>query len=889
MIVILLNYLRQAVLKNSCFSSGRLVVLFASLLFILFTMGCSTQKNKLPNRIYHSVNAKYNGYFNARENYREGVSRLSIAHIDNFDQVLSIFRYGNEQQAGSVSTYMDVAYQKASTVIRRHSMNIRGVEYNPWIDESFYLIARSHFFKRDYNLAILTFEYIVRQYESDTKYLAKAWIAKSYIQQARYEQAQQFLERLAKNQSDGVLSKKSSRMFQLVYADFHIRQDNFASAAPYLSEGIKITSDKKERTRLTFILAQVYQHGGDFGNAQATYARVLKMNPSFDLAFQARISMAMAFDPSGGSGSDQIKTELLRMIRDKKNKSYRDQIYYALGQMSMRQNRTTEAIDNFLTSTQVSEDNRLQKALSFTRLGEIYFAKPQYLQSSIYYDSAIVYLPSQHEIFPQVNAKKMVLTSLANNIRIIEREDSLQRLAAMTDAARNAVIDKIIADLRAEEAQAKLIEQQMMRAASTIAQSRIRGGVGAQEGGWYFYNTTAMSFGRTEFFSKYGERPLEDLWRISNKQVAGFDMDMEGDELEEEGEPAGDKFDRNTYMRNIPTTPEQLNTSNQRIATAHYNMSMTFKDRLNDYESAVSSLEKLVDRFPQSDRKLHAYYYLYTLYRELGDTAKANMFRNRLVAEFPDSDFANIIGDPNYLEKILARYQFANRLYEQTYRAFNMGQYELVISNSEQADTLDIPKQLKSQFSYVRALATGKLGKRSEFRKQLENIVSSYDGLPVHQPASNLLASLEIPGTLPIEFEEEPADEPADDIFESMYTYKDNVVHFFIFVVQSNMIDATQIRNFVNTFNGISFPDAGLSSSTIFLDDRRQLITVTNFADKAKGMDYYQKMLGAEGFSAFDQQALQGFVISVENYPSFYQEKNVDEYLRFFQHYYVNQ
>ena len=860
--------------------------------FFMAAPGCSTQKNALPNRLYHSINAKYNGYFNARENYREGLRRLSMAHIDNYDQVLHIFRYGNEQQASAVSTYMDVVYQKASLVIRRHSMNIRGVEYNRWIDESFYLIAKSHYFKRDYNLAVLTFEYIVRQYDSDTEYEAKAWIAKSYHQLGRYNDAGQTLEQLSRNQAEGVLSRDAERLYNLVYADHFIRQEDYANAAPYLMRGAEMTRNKRERTRLTFILAQVYQHAGDYGQAQQTYARVLRMNPSFDLAFQARISMAMAFDPSRGGAGD-IEAELNRMLRDDKNRAYRDQIYYAMAQLYLRQGREEEAVAFLLKSTEVSEENRLQKGMSFKLLGEIHFERPAYLNASIYYDSAVAFIPPQHEVYPDVNNRKVVLSALASNIRTIEREDSLQRLAAMTEAERNAIVDKIIEDLREEERQARLVEQQMMRAAATVARTRLQGGAGAQEGGWYFYNTTTRSFGRTEFFSRFGDRPLEDLWRISNKTTSEFDMAMGDDDWEDLEEEPADKFDRQTYLRNIPVTPEDMERSNMRIANAYYNKSMVFKDQLADYPSAINSLEALTDRFPDSDQKLHAYYYLYNLYRELQNPSRAEIYKNRIITEFPESDFAQILGDPEYFDKLMARQQYARGLYDETYRSFLQGRYHDVIDLANQADTIDMAVDLRSQFAYIRALATGKLGRRSEFRQQLENVISGYDGKPVHQPATILLASLETPGGLAIEFEEEEEEEelataalPGD--FQSMFHFDENIIHFFVFVVPGGSADMAQIRGFINTFNTTNYPDSRLSASSIFLDDRRQIITVTNFANKVAGMEYFDKITDEDVLSGFPGDGFSAFIISVDNYPLFYQEKNLEEYLAFFQYYYVN-
>ncbi len=865
-----------------------MAAIVVSILLFSFSWACSTQKNKLPNRLYHSINAKYNGYFNARESYREGVKRLSNVHNDNYEQVLSIFRYGNEQQATAASSYMDVAYQKASIVIRKHSMNIRGVEYNPWIDESFYLIARSHFFKRDYNLSVLTFEYIVRQYTSQTKYLAKAWIAKSHHRLNRYDDALRMLELLKANDDAGYLEKDAQRLYMLVMAEHHILTDNYLAAVPFIHRGASLSSNKREKTRLTFIEAQLYHHSGDYANAQQTYARVLKMSPSFDLAFQSRINMAMAYDPGDGGG-DFIASELNRMLRDDKNRAYRDQIYYALAQLNLRRGRDAEAIELLLKSTEVSDENRLQKGLSFKRLAEIYFSRPEYLKASIYYDSAVVFIPSQHDYFVDVNRQKSVLSSLAANIRTIEREDSLQRLAAMPESARNAVISKIIEDLREEERQSRIIEQQMMRAASTIAQSRIRGGAGAQEGGWYFYNTTAMSFGRTEFFSKFGERPLEDMWRISNKRGADFDMAMD-DDWEEEEEEAGDLFDRNTYLKNIPLTAEQMEASNLRIANAYYNKGMIFNERLKDYLSAVTSLEALVDKYPDSDRTLHAYYYLYNLYRELNDPARADVFKNRLVAEFPDSEFANILGDPNYLEKLIERQQQGKRLYELAYRAFLNGQYQHVIDASIHADTLELPKGIRSQFAYIKALSVGKLGKKSEFKRELEHVVGHYDGLPVHPPASYLLASLDVPGSLPLEFEEELAPEPVvEEDTSSIFSLKPDAIHFFVMVAETSGVDVPQLRNMINAFNGANFSDRQLSASSIFLDDRRQIITVTNFASKETGMVYYNTLMGSDELKVFDMDRLTGFIISVDNYPIFYQEKNLEEYHSFFSRFYLQE
>lgn len=861
--------------KNSVYGRGLLLALF-----LFAFVGCSTQKNSWTNRNYHSISAKFNGYFNARESYRQGVKRLAEQHQDNFDDVLSIYRYGNEAQAGGISNFMDVAYQKSSLVIRRHSMFIRGVEYNRWIDDAYYLIARSHFFKRDYPLANLTFEYIIRQYDSDLAYDSKVWIAKSHNSMGNYTQARDMLEIVKADLEKGLLSDEGKTLYYLTYADHFARQKDYASAISYLQDGIRVMRKGRDRTRLTYILGQFYQYSGDYANAQRTYASVLKMNPTFDMAFQARISMAMAFDPASGD-SGFIRSELNGMLRDSKNDPYQDRIYYALGQLAMREQKEEDAIDNYLKSTQVSSGNQMQKGLSFLRLGEIYFQRPDYLKASVYYDSTVTFLPGTFDGIEPISQRKVMLSDLAINLRAIEREDSLQRLASMTPSERNAIIDEIIAQIREEEQRKRQEESDRMRTFQAMQSQRRMGD--QQDNSWYFYNPTAMSFGRTEFSSRYGERPLEDLWRISNKQTIAFGFE-DGTEGMAEGDSLGenDVMDRSNYLRNIPTTPEMMAASNGRIAQAYFNLGVIFKDRFKDNQSAVSNFESLVNRFPENENRLQAFYYLYNLYRELGDPARAETFKSRLINEFPESDFAQILGDPNYLQNFRKREGFATQLYEQTYRAFTSGNYAEVISNWDTADTLEIDKALRAQFSYLKALSLGKRGQSSEFRQGLEYVVRNFEGTPVHQPATDLLASLGTHSLLLPEEDAQSEEGLAEEELVSIYSYNPSAVHFFAFVFDVRLVEARELRNFITEFNTQNYPDSRLTMSNIFLDDRRQIITVTNFSGRSLGMEYFRNIVSSPGLSNFRQEAIISFIISVDNYPILYQDKDVEEYLKFF-------
>ena len=867
------------------FRTGTLLV-FIVILFAQW--GCSTQKNSFVNRTYHTINAKYNGFFNARESYRDGVKRLGELHNDNYEQILSIFRYGTEQDVGSVRSNMDVTYEKASLVIRRHSMDIRGVEYNKWIDESYFLIARSHFFKRDFTLSILTFEYIIRKYDSQRRYDSKAWIAKAYHEQGRFEQALRMLEMLEDEYEQGLLTDETTVLFRKTYADHYLRQGQYAGAAAQLEKGIPYVKGRHEKVRLTFIQAQLYHHSNDYASAQSTYSKVLNMRPNYQMAFQARIGMAMAYDPSVG-GSGFIRNELLNMLAEDRNRLFRDQIYYALAQLAMRQDDKQEAIRLYTRSYEVSEDNDMQKALSFLRLGEIYFDQPDYLKASIYYDSTTTYMPTGYEHYDDIRNRQMVLTRLTRQVQIIEHEDSLQRLAAMTPDQQKAIAEAIIKDLREEERRQQEEERERQAAMRDAARmARDTRGMGDQDRGWYFYNSTAMANGEMEFFSRFGDRNLEDMWRISNKQMIAGDFGMDGfmDFEEEEPEEELDVYDPETYLRNIPNTEEMMEASNQRKMQAYYNMAMLFKDQLRDVENAITAFNDMIDLFSGTPLGMHAYYYLYYLYREINDFSMAENIKNQLLELYPDSEYAKIIGDPNYANTVRARQNRVQQLYKEAYNAFFAGRYHVITQNLRAIDTLDVPRELRAQFAYLNALALGKSDEPVLFRNELQQIVDQYTDTPVHQPATLLLASLEMPADLDYETDISRRRERAP--IESPFDFSPDKVHFFILIINTRQNEPAAITRVLNAYHEENYPDKELSVSNIFYEQNKQLVTVTNFADMQTGMDYFTQLMQSETFSADQLTSMDAFVISVDNYPMFFQDKELEAYRMFFDYYYLD-
>jgi tetratricopeptide (TPR) repeat protein len=871
---------------------------FPVFLFLLFfSVACSTQKNTFVSRNFHSITTKYNGYFNGRENYLKGLQQLDKVHEDNYEDVLSVFRYGSTQQATLVAGNMDLAYQKASVAIRKHSMNIKGIEYNRWIDDAYYLIARSHYFKGDINLAVLTFQYIIRQFDTPLAYKSKIWVAKSYIKSREFNNAQTLLEALAKDSEEGLLDKEALLLYNMVYADFHLQQRVFSQAIPYLDNSAKLASKKKLRSRLTYILAQAYQKEENFAMAQQTYRSVLKMKPDFQMAFQARINMAMAFDVKSGD-SGFIVSELKGMLKDNENREFRDQIYYALAQLSFRQNLEKEALEYYNLSLENYRGNKSQKGITFLRLGEMNFAKKDFISAAMFYDSTMTYLSPVYPEYEAAGKRNVILKELSANLIRIQHEDSLQAISRLGTEERNARLDLIIAELLKKEQ----IEQEKERERAAMRQQMARTGrgqtPGAAEGGWYFYNPTAINFGRNEFYAKWGERQLEDLWRISNKRVIAFgESGTELDPAEGEVSETSGRVTRASLMQNVPNTPEKLAASNDRMAQSYYNVALIFKDKLNNNTEAIPYFETMISRFPENENRLLSAYFLYTLHNQSGNHSRAGIYKNMIINDYPDTDFARILSDPDYRENIENRQNKIKELYARAYQAYDSNDYTTAMRlvNQSQTDSIDISREQAAQFAFLKALIIAKTDPQDMLVEQLNYVTQNFTDTDVHGPATSLLAylnsgapiatgSLNPSVSTPKDTETKQPSPMAPE--SSIFSFNANTVHFYVLVVNTREVQIRQLRNDINTFNKESFAASNLNMSTLFFDQNQQLITVTNFPDATQALAYGNKLIEGMKAKEYDQSAFNGFAISVENYPLFYQERKLDEYLEFFNYSY---
>ena len=311
--------------------------------------------------------------------------------------------------------------------------------------------------------------------------------------------------------------------------------------------------------RLNYILAQIYQYSNNYSLAQKHYEIVLKSSPEYEMAFNAKMSLARSLE-SGNPDTKKMKEKLFKMTKDDKNKEYLDQIYYTIAEMEINNGDTLSAIENYTLSAVNSVENNSQKALSFLALGKIYFEKGSYKLASANYDSTIFYMDNDFRLYEEANARHLILTDLVSNINIVEMQDSLQMLAKLPKSEQSAVIGTIIqAEFEKERraAEDQSLKQQMMYESGRNGGREEQFGSNTSGGQWYFYNPATLSFGMSEFRKKWGTRKLEDDWRRKDKKIStNFEIDSTAtDSISVEVQNTKDP---NYYLNQLPKTKEDF-------------------------------------------------------------------------------------------------------------------------------------------------------------------------------------------------------------------------------------------------------------------------------------------------------------------------------------------
>ena len=899
---------------------------FFTLLILGLFCACSTAKDKWINRQYNSIVAHYNAWWNGNQALKEGVKSLEQAHKDNYTEILPIFKLGTKENATAIKSNTDRAIEKGSKVIQKYSMKFSGVEKNPQIDDAYLLMGKACFYAQDYPAALATFNLLIAQYKDKKEsYEPMIWLALTQSRMGNSSECDILLDQVKNKIDEGMAPKKLRNFMNLVYAQNALSQGKNALALEYFAKR-KFSFEKELNTRIMFIQGQIYQKAEDYEQATKFFKKTARRAGNYEMEFASRLNIAMCYDPKK-SNSRPIISRLEKMLDDKKNIEYKDQVYYALGEVYFRDKNVDKACLQWEASSAASTSNNLQKITSCLRAANTYFdLLEKYERAQMYYDTALAVMPKDYDGYKTIESRQKVLTNLVTNLRCVERWDSLLAMSVMSEADLNAKIDSCIAEYRRvqkeKEEAAKKAQALVASMAGMTNYSQFN-----NRNSWYFYNSSTVQVGQLEFRRIWGERKLEDNWRISHKE-SEFDFDQMAEMFDEEGNPIdsttakggskaknNDPASREYYTKDIPFSQGAKDTAHAEIAEALLAAGYIYYQGLNNYGKAIETFLELHRRYPTHKNVLPSSYHLYRLYDKIGQYPNSNFYKNKILNEYPDSEFAMMINNPDYWDELAKSNENAERLYADVYNTYLRHRYEETITKSQNViDSLKIGPYIP-KLLYVQALAKGRIYGIDTLAMDLNLILHNYtesEIAPMIESQLKHLASAYPDGKIDLTYTPKTKEEISDSKKENDETKKENakdekinkddildaetlvfryrdMKHYYVLLFDEDKIDALELERRVNSYNDSLFADNKLNTMAMLFTMTKQMLSVRQFENKEQAMNYYNSMQAdSSPLSTYDRNSFVHFVISTQNYPTFYNRQNIEAYLKFFKLMYLN-
>ncbi|MBE0674832.1 MAG: tetratricopeptide repeat protein [Bacteroidales bacterium] len=872
----------------------RIIICLAILVLIT---GCSVEKNTGASRFYHGLTARYNIYFNGYESYKSGIDKINQAHRDDFADFLMVFEYSNPVSAQAGNADMERAIQKASKLITLKSITAKPEkkdnqpardddfynqkEYNRWVDDSYLLISKARFYQRDFVQARSTIAFNNESSsDAEIKTEGNIWLARIHSETGNFSEAARVL---GETGDPGSFPSSLQAMYYTTLADILVKQKKYSEAIEPLARAVEAARGKRQKYRHTFLLAQLYGETGQPEKAIASFEEVIKLRPPYEVEFNARIGMATVYDASAGSPA-KIRADLTAMTRDEKNREYLDQIYFALGKMAEKEGNMDDAIENYRLAARSGGSASNGRGRAYLALAAHYFDIPDYLNAKNYYDSAVVFLDEQFPDYQLIRTKSQSLSELVTQLETVRKEDSLRRVAAMTDQERSVLISGIIEDLREEERE-RMSEggtSDMFNLGQFYEnERRFRDNI-EQEGQWYFYNQAALTFGRTEFKRRWGERKLEDNWRRQNKRLiqqeggGGEEGLQEADTSMSVSDPMNPAF----YLRELPVNDSLVAISLERTANALYNAGQVYASNFRDIERAAASWTDLLSRFPGHELVPQTYYQLYLLFRE-NDPSRAETYRQNLLEKFPDSDFAMILTDPDYFRKQREQELMAGRLYEEAYNNYLDGRYPEAAGICDNIIKTTPENTLIPKVRLLKALTLAGIGEERLYRENLSALIKDFPGTKESERAAGLMAALdqEIP---------ELRVEEDIQIASEIYVIEPEEQHVFVLLIENPAFNINQATFDIINYNIDNHATSNFRAVGELIDNKFILLTVSRFATAAAAMEYYRTFDALTIIRNSSPATTKTFIISVRNLETLKNDKDPARYMLFFRQNYLN-
>lgn len=829
----------------------------------LILIGCSRKNDSFVSRNFHAVTTEFNTLYNGYNALEQGRKSLNESYADNYWEILPVERMQVKDEVvlpgQSKNADFERAEEKAVKAVQKHGMNINGKEKNPQIDEAYLLLGKARYFDQRFVPAMEAFNYILYKYPASDKInQARIWREKSNLRLENTELAITNLKRLLYQED---LKGQDLADATSMLAEGYIAMEHLDSAITQLEIASNATKSNDERGRYRFIQGQLYNALEKPDSANYAFDRVIELNRKTPRIYliSAHIEKAKNFNYESGNKLEFLEL-LTELEENRENRPYLDKIYHQVAEYHLENNSDSIAESYYNKSLRTSSRDKFLIAQNYQNLGNMNFDRTEYKNAGAYYDSTMLNLKQNSKLYREIRRKRENLDDVIRYEDIAQRNDSILSLINFSVEERLAYFtnytDKLKKDAEEAKARAEKIKQNASTGLKTSGNNvgQTKGIVGAPNiKSFYFYNPVTVAYGKNEFSKVWGDRGLEDNWRWSSKGQVGSGPDALGEEFANATEE--ELFDPQFYISKIPTEEKAIDSLQKDRNFAYYQLGLIYKDKFKEYVLAKDKLKALLESNPEERLVLPSKYNLYKLYVLLNQPGEAEIAKNDIISNHPDSRYATILLNPD--SNIGEDENSPENLYENLYKQFEAQNYATVISESDKYISMFDGEAIVPKFEFLKAVANARLFGFEAYKKAINFIALNYPNSPEGKQAENMMQSV-----IPMLEKKAFVDESVSKNFKVFYSFtdaSDEEIKEFVEKLNESIKD---IRYFDLTS---SIDKYNANTTFVVVHGLTSLQGAQGFKDI---LNDYKKTIEKDHFS-----------ISSDNYEVIQIHKNLDAYL----------
>ncbi len=856
---------------------------------VLFFLGaCSSQRDTFTNRAFHNLTAHYNAYFLADTKIKEVENQVLENYKEDYTQVLPVFIPIDSTTIQGKKVSLDSARELSSKAIDWHRIS-------KWVDDSYYLIGKIDYLQARTDDAKNAFRYVNSQSkDKNLRHKALISLLRLYIDQQAIEDANFTIDYLSKETE--ISSQNTFDLYKTLAYYYETRSDQNGVIGA-LDRAINYTSDKKERSRLYFILAQRYQREGIDALAFDYFQKSLEGNPPYERAFFATLYAQQVAELNATKDLKKVRNYYEGLYEDPKNKDLKDVVIFERALFEEKQNDIPLTLELLHQAAKETGSIPRLKGYIYQKLADIKFNQfKDYRATKYYLDSALTFINSEDPVAKQLTEQKTSLDTYVFHFERIEKNDSLIQLASLPEEEQVLRAEKFIEDEKQRLAELKSKTESTK--STSIFDNLLAFGDKASGSTFYFDNSAALQQGAIEFVRTWGNRPLQDNWRrkAALTQAASQLPIPDSSDSPTDSSASSDSTaipSVETLLASIPKSPEQLSKANAELEESYFELGKVLYFQLKEPKRSQEYLEALVQQYPKTLKKPEAYYLLYLGQKELN--GNFNVYTQLLNLEFPESPYTFSVNNPQASVGNKASLESAKG-YEFAYEAYYAGNYsqarELIFSTLENYPLTRNTEKLL----LLNAMVSGKLESKEEFKSKLITFIQNAKEQELISLAKAMLQPLlsqderdkasfapkveEI--TVAEEQEKEKVSE--NEVKDSPYKATDDQTHIFVLALSPTDVEtAKNLLSDLEAFHTQSFAGSRLRTGNMNLSADLSIYIISPFSDSAKALSYLNTFL--EKFTSvglIEEVKNKAFFISIENFQVLNRTKDLEEYRQFF-------